>query len=341
MPRLSKPLFCGLLCLQLGTSAALAEGEAGILSLRGQGHYYVGIETSEPAENGSVQIHNQMFVGFQLPAEKKFNYPLILVHGGGGQSTDWFSTPDGRDGWRDYFVAAGFDVYWVDRPGFGRSPTSGQYGELGNDANSAIITLMAESENWPGNAKDQRDPTILALLASAPPGPYAGNLVAARNLAELLDRTGPAIIITHGAGGVSGWWAADMKPDKVAGIIAIEASGSNPLSRVRRSLSFEPELPQDFRPTRDDAECDMQPADKVSILKHLKGKQVFLVASEFGLKAGQECAAKALRQAGVNAEYVYLPDHGFKGNGHFMMAETNNGEVAGLIMKLAEKISQQ
>jgi pimeloyl-ACP methyl ester carboxylesterase len=340
MPRLPTPMICGLLCLQFLAPVVQAEGEAGILSLRGQGHYYVGIETSEPAENGSVQIHNQMYVGYQLPAEKKFAYPLILVHGGGGQATDWFSTPDGRDGWRDYFVAAGFDVYWVDRPGFGRSPTSRQYGELGNDANSAIITLMAESDNWPGNAMDQTDPTILALLASSPPGPYAGNVVSSRNLAELLERTGPAIIVSHGAGGISGWWAADLNPGNVAGIIAIEASGSNPLSRARRGLTFDPQLPRDFSATKDEAECDMQAPDKVSKLKHLENKRVFLVASEHGLKAGQECAAKALRQAGVNAEYVYLPDQGFKGNGHFMMAETNNGEIAGLIMKLAAKISQ-
>src|SRR5690606_1003835 len=55
-----------LLC----TSQVGAEGEAGVLSLRGQGHFFVGMDVSEPAENGSVQVSNQMYVGFQLPAEK-------------------------------------------------------------------------------------------------------------------------------------------------------------------------------------------------------------------------------------------------------------------------------
>ncbi len=337
MPRLLKFIFCGLCYLQ-SVSVVLAEGEAGIISLRGQGHYYVGIDSSEPGENGSVKIHNQMYVGYQLPAEKQHPYPLILVHGGGGQATDWFSTPDGRDGWRDYFVSAGFDVYWVDRPGFGRSPTSHHYGELGNDANSAIITFLARSENWPGNVMDHSDPTILALLASSPPGPYAGNEISARNLAQLLEKTGPAIIITHGAGGVTGWWAADTSPQNVAGIIAIEASGSNPLSKVRSGLTFDPPLAADFTPMKDEAMCDIQPAGSVSRLKHLAGKPAFLIASEFGLKAGHECASRALQQAGVDARYVYLPDLGFRGNGHFMMAETNNGELAKVIIDLADSV---
>ena len=123
-PHIRSCLFTSLTLLAGWCSVVLAGGEAGIISLRDQGHFYVGGISSDAADNGSVQVYNQMFVGYQLPAEKQHPYPLVLVHGGGGQSTDWFSTPDGRDGWRDYFLAAGFDVYWVDRPGYGRPPTN-------------------------------------------------------------------------------------------------------------------------------------------------------------------------------------------------------------------------
>lgn len=91
----------------LAASPLYAEGEAGIISLRSQGHFFVGAEFSDPAQDGSVTVSNQMYVGYQLVAEPKHPYPLILVHGGGGQASDWFSTPDGRDGFRDYFLAAG------------------------------------------------------------------------------------------------------------------------------------------------------------------------------------------------------------------------------------------
>jgi pimeloyl-ACP methyl ester carboxylesterase len=284
-----------------------------------------------------VQIKNQSYVGFQLPAEKKHPYPLILIHGGGGQSSDWFSTPDGRDGWRDYFVAAGFDVYWVDRPGYGRAPANAGYGEM-HAGNSQIITFLAASKHWPGDLTNHTDPTILAWLASSPPGPYAGNLAAANGISELLDRVGPAILVTHSAGAESGWWAADMNPGKVAGIIAIEPGASNVTTQMRGGLTFEPALPQDFTPVKDQQDCELQGTEPASQLVNYRDIEVHLVGSELGLIAALPCAVKAFSEAGVDVKYTYLPDLGFTGNGHFMMAETNNGDLAGAIIKLAAAI---
>ena len=96
-----------------------------------------------------------MYVGFQLPARKRHPYPLVLVHGGGGQATDWMGTPDGRDGWLDYFLAAGYDVYFVDRPGHGRSPNSRSYGELGIPATTDFIANLfsLQSRQYPGGGR--------------------------------------------------------------------------------------------------------------------------------------------------------------------------------------------
>jgi len=319
-------------------SGSLAGGEAGIISLRDQGHFFVGGEQSEPAENGSVQVYNQMYVGYQLPASKQYPYPLILVHGGGGQASDWFSTPDGRDGWRDYFLAAGFDVYWVDRPGYGRSPTNSRYGELSESANSSIINFLAKSEHWPGDSQDPVDPSIVAWLASSPPGPYAGDDIAAADISELLERIGPAILITHSAGGASGWLAADQNPDKVAGIIAFEPGASNMVSKIRKGLTFTPPLPEGFEPTKDSEGCEMQGGNSPSALTSYANIPVHLIGSELGLIAGLPCAVKVFQQAGVKVEYTFLPDIGFHGNGHFMMAEKNNGELAQIFIDIAASI---
>jgi hypothetical protein len=35
--------------------------------------------------------------------------------------------------------------------------------------------------------------------------------------------------------------------------------------------------------------------------------------------------------------YTYLPDLGFTGNGHYMMSEANNGELADVIIRMAEE----
>lgn len=326
-----------LSCLAFGTAAALAEGEAGILSLRSQGHFYVGLDITAAADAGTVQVKNQMYVGYQLPAERRHRFPLVLIHGGGGQSTDWFSTPDGRDGWRDYFLADGFDVYWVDRPGFGRSPPNPEYGELKEGGDTRIVSFLATSDHWPGDAADHSDPSILAWLASSPPGPYAGNAIAARDIAELLDRIGPAILVTHSAGAISGWWAAELQPDKVAGIIAIEPGASNVVKQMRNGLGFEPPLPADFAPVKDATDCELQ-GSSPSRLPRWKNIPVRLVGSELGLSASLPCAVKAFTQAGVPVKYTYLPDLGFRGNGHYMMAETNNGELVRVIIGLAEEM---
>ncbi len=336
----------GLFTAVFGSIATFAEGEAGIISLRGQGHFYVGGETYEVAGNPNegpfgapgLAMQNQMFVGYQLAADQQHPYPLVLVHGGGGQATDWFSTPDGRDGWRDYFLAAGFDVYWVDRPGYGRSPTSSEYGELGSNTSSGLINFLATADHWPGDLSDVNDQSILNWLASSPPGPYAGNEIAATDLSLLLDRIGPSIIITHSAGGPTGWLAADDNPDNVAGIIAIEAAGSNMLADdIRSSMTFNPALPANFSGAADADGCMMQAQGSVSRLTNLTGKPIALIGSERGLTQvmGMDCATKILNQAGVDASFVYLPDFGLNGNGHFMMAETNSDEVVEVIIELA------
>ena len=123
----------------ISATPAFAGGEAGKLVLRDLGAKYIGY-TTEPGENGSVNVSNAMFVQYMLPAERKHAYPLVMIHGGGGQGTDWLQTPDGRDGWADYFVADGWDVYVVDRPGHGRSQSnpSCRDGKVGV-ANSTLI----------------------------------------------------------------------------------------------------------------------------------------------------------------------------------------------------------
>tara|TARA_R110000772_G_scaffold41573_2_gene96778 strand:+ start:303 stop:1361 length:1059 start_codon:yes stop_codon:yes gene_type:complete len=328
----------------LGSVAAYAEGEAGIISLRGQGHFFVGGETYDVPGNPAagpfgapgLGMKNQMYVGYQLVAEPQHPYPLVLVHGGGGQASDWFSTPDDRDGWRDYFLAAGFDVYWIDRPGYGRSPTNTAYGELAGGATSGLIKFLSTSDLWPGDLDNPRDQSLLNWLASSPPGPYAGNEIAATDLSLLLDRIGPAIVITHSAGGMTGWWAMDDNPENVAGLIAIEAVGSNILGEdVRPGITFSPALSGNL--TADAEGCMLQSAGSVSRLPNLSNAPVVLVGAPLGLTQalGLGCGAKTLRQAGVDASFTYLPDLGIDGNGHFMMADTNNGEVAEVIINLA------
>jgi hypothetical protein len=64
----------------------------------------------------------QMYVQFQIPANKKGNMPpVIMVHGSTHTAACLESTPDGREGWAPYFVRNGISTYIVDQAGRGRS----------------------------------------------------------------------------------------------------------------------------------------------------------------------------------------------------------------------------
>ena len=64
----------------------------------------------------------QMYVQFQIPANKKRNMPpVIMVHGSTHTAACLESTPDGREGWYPYFVRKGISTYVVDQAGRGRS----------------------------------------------------------------------------------------------------------------------------------------------------------------------------------------------------------------------------
>ena len=77
-------------------------------------------QNQAPAPN-QITI-GQMYVQFQIPANRKLNMPpVIMVHGFSHTAACLESTPDGREGWAPYFVRQGISSYIVDQAGRGRS----------------------------------------------------------------------------------------------------------------------------------------------------------------------------------------------------------------------------
>jgi len=322
------------------TAPAMAGGEAGALSLRDQGFFWVGARPKQSADAKGTVIEGQMYVGFQLVANKKHPYPLVLVHGGGGQSTDYMGTPDGRDGWLDYFLADGFDVYFVDRPAHGRSPNNVAYGALRQPATTELMTnvFLAQSKQYPGGGGPQTKENI-QHTASSEPGPTVSNAVLQEDLAELLDRIGPAIVVTHSAGGASGWLAMAARPDKVKGVLAIE-----PVMGITDNLAplikFQPALAEGDKIATETLAsegpglepCALQPKGNVRTVPAFAKKPVLFVVSPESrpqFTGRVHCSVHVLNQLGANAKLARLDqDYGIKGNGHFMNEELNNGEIA-------------
>ena len=76
--------------------------------------------------NGKYQVE-QMYVQYFLPQNKKGKLPLLLWHGGGLSGVTYETKPDGKPGWLDYFIRAGWDTYISDAMERGRSGWSSTF----------------------------------------------------------------------------------------------------------------------------------------------------------------------------------------------------------------------
>ena len=70
--------------------------------------------------NGTY-VAEAMYVQYFLPANRRGAVPLLLWHGGGLTGVTYESTPDGREGWLNWFVKRGWDVYNSDAVERGRA----------------------------------------------------------------------------------------------------------------------------------------------------------------------------------------------------------------------------
>src|SRR5207237_77456 len=121
-------LAVALLVVAAGTSRLVAQG-AEPLSIARQGYFFVG--GGYTTVNNRQVMSGQMYVEFQIPANQTRPYPIVMVHGGGQTGTNFTGTPDGREGWAQFFLRKGYAVYVVDQPGRGKAAyDADQYGPL-------------------------------------------------------------------------------------------------------------------------------------------------------------------------------------------------------------------
>ena len=301
-----------------------------------RGSFWVGIEpVAGPV--GTV-MRGPMFVEWEAPADPRPGPPWVLVHGGGGQAIDYTITFDGRPGWSRLLVEQGYTVFVVDRPGHGRSPhhpdVLGPMGpQLGFEFLRPIFVPPPEGPDsnpaahlhtqWAGG-REPGDPVFdQCLCASGPTLADAGEMhrLEQARLAELLDLVGPAIVITHSAGGPGTFAGVDARPDKVAALFAIETLGPPFLKR--------PELgPIPITLQR-------EPARRLANLSRFP---IAVVTAEASMFLGfDRHLVEFLAQGGCDVELVRLADHGVHGNGHMIMSERNNAQTLAVLTDWAAR----
>lgn len=143
-------------------------------------------------------------------------------------------------------------------------------------------------------------------------------------------------------------FAHDAVPELVKAILAVEPNGppfynddNTTLDRTwgitRLPMQFSPpalaasELTIVQQPVADGPglfRCWTQ-TEPARQLVNLRGIPILLVTGEASFRAQYDhCTSKFLTQAGVASDHVRLGDVGIHGNGHMMMLEKNNLEIA-------------
>lgn len=218
---------------------------------------------------------------------------------------------------------------------------------------------------WPGQGAPG-DAAFDQFLSSQLPSIEDFALQQALNrdaILALLEQIGPAILLTHSQSGTFGWPVADARPDLVKAIVAVEPNGP-PFFAVENvpapdwfrdastsinvwgitavPLTYAPPAatPSELavvREERPDApdlvRCWLQrpPARQ---LPKLAAIPTLVLTAEASYHAPYDhCTVQYLRQAGVRVTWIRLADAGIRGNGHMMMLERNNQEIAALITR--------
>jgi pimeloyl-ACP methyl ester carboxylesterase len=219
---------------------------------------------------------------------------------------------------------------------------------------------------WPGGAGVKGNLAFDQFYLSQVP--YIASALKSEELVNpalitLLEKIGPSVVLTHSQAGVFGWAVSDRRPDLVKAHVAVEPNGptffdikfkggtdwyervgearARPYGITRVPLRFEPPVsaPTDLtvvqadQPTSPDRiRCWLQ-AEPARRLPQLAKVPAVIVTGEASFRATMDdCTAAFLAQAGAKPDRLALAEHGIRGNGHMMMLESNNREVADAII---------
>ena len=274
--------------------------------------------------NGTYQVE-QMYVQYFLPADEKGAYPLLMWHGGGLTGVTYETTPDGREGWLNYFLRKGWAVYNSDAVERGRAGWA-QYPDIFKSEPVFLTTANPFERFRIGDGPNSYDPDPAKrkllpgnqfpvegyenfVKQNVPRWTTTDDATIAAYIAEI-DRVGPSVLLFHSQAGTFGFKVAQARPDKVKALIAIEPAGIG-----------------------DPAKADV-----------LKNIPTLIIYGDYferdsrwpKIRANGIALADAIKAAGGSVDIIDLPQTGIKGNSHMVMMDKNNLEVAALIQKWLE-----
>jgi pimeloyl-ACP methyl ester carboxylesterase len=269
--------------------------------------------------NGTYAVE-AMYVQYFLPANRRGSVPLLMWHGGGLTGVSYETTPDGREGWLNYFVRQGWDTYNSDavergRAGWAMTPdifkgdpvflakaNPWERFRIGQSVGSwstdpAQRNVMPNSQ-FPIEAYDN-------FVKQAVPRWLTTDDAIIRAYIALVDKVCPCVILFHSQAGQFGFKVAQARPDKVKALVAVEPAGIGDPKQVA-ALKGIPMLA-------------------------VFGDNIALDSRWPQMRKNDDGFFEEITKAGGKVEVLDLPKAGLKGNSHMLMMDKNNQQVAALI----------
>jgi pimeloyl-ACP methyl ester carboxylesterase len=319
------------------------------LVLQSTGSFYVGGRTVSMsaaetgvygADGGGPLAVDQMYVEYMIP-EVHPKLPVVMVHGAALSGKSYETTPDGRMGWYEYFVRKGFPSYVVDqvaraRSGFNQAPFNDVRAGLAAPSSQPLMRGVASDITWTrfrigpvagvkfddsqfpveaaGELAKQAVPDLSLSLPPNDPNYSA--------LSELAKDLKGAVLMGHSQAARYPFETALLDPQGIKALIAIEPVGC-------KSNEYSPE--------------QIAKLAKFPILvvfgDHLDMHES-LGPSWASLFNDCQAFVARINAARGNATMLHTVELGIHGNGHMMMQDRNNIQIANLIMKWIDQHSQ-
>jgi hypothetical protein len=269
--------------------------------------------------NGTYAVES-MYVQYFLPANRRGAVPLLMWHGGGLTGVSYETTPDGREGWLNYFIKQGWDVYNSDAVERGRAGWA-----MTPDIFKGEPVFLAKANPWERFRIGQSvgswstDPAQRKVMPNSqfPVEAYDNFVKQAvprwtttddaiiRAYIALVDKVCPCVILFHSQAGQFGFKVAQARPDKIKALVAVEAAGVG----------------------------DPKQASALKNIPTLAvfGDNIALDSRWPQMRRNDEDFFGEIRKAGGRVDVLDLPKAGLKGNSHMLMMDKNNEQVAALI----------
>jgi len=84
------------------------------LSIAREGYVYAGGKYA--TLNSRQGMSGQLYAEYQIPTQLLHPYPIVMVHGAGSSGATFIGTPDGREGWAQFFLRQDYAVPGVVGP---------------------------------------------------------------------------------------------------------------------------------------------------------------------------------------------------------------------------------